>query len=432
VFGRGGEEALELRAAGIPFEVVPGVTSAIAAPAYAGIPVTYREYNTTLTLVTGHEDERKEEGRTDWAALSKLAQAGGTLVLMMGVKHLGRHLASLRAHGLAGDTPAALVRWGTFPQQRELFGTAETLAEQAHAAQLKPPAVCVVGRVVGLHEALSWFTPGPLAGRKVLLTRAAEQSAATSDALAALGAQVFLLPAIEIAPPLDPRPLRQAVASLARYDWVALTSANGARAFLDELRSQGKDARALAGLRLACVGEATAQVLRAASLTPDLIPPQATGLSLGQTMGASLSPGARALAPLAEAAGPDLPDALRAAGVEVEVVCAYRSVPPIPDPHGPILDLKTGKLDAALFASPSAVKNLAQMVAPDRLCDLLSPLVVACIGPTTARAAQALGVRVDLVPAQTTAAGMVEALASHLAAHPKEEPHAAPSLPAPR
>lgn len=406
VFGRGGEEAEALRAAGVGFEVVPGVTSAIAAPAYAGIPVTHRDCNTALAIVTGHEDPRRPEGRTSWEALARLANAGGTLLILMGSKNLSRNMGFLQEHGVPPETPAALVRWGTLPRQRALVAQVGTLAAEAEAAQVGPPAVCVVGGVAALQGSLSWYVPGPLEGRRVLLTRADE---ASEEALRALGAAPVLWPTLEVRPPLDPGPLSAALGELGRFDWLAVSSANGARAVLEGLWARGLDARALGGVRVACVGEATAAALAQGGVRAELVPARATGAALAEAL---LGQGAaRVLVAQAEAAQPALVEGLRGGGAAVEAVIAYRAQA-LPAPPGALSLLLEGEVDAALFASPSALRAVAEALPAGRvLGEVLGRSAVVCIGPTTAAEAAALGVRVDVIPAATSAVAMVEALA---------------------
>ena len=277
VFGRGGEEAEELAAAGIPFEVVPGVTSAVAVPAYAGIPVTHRRYTTLVTFITGHEDPTKEASTIPWAALG---QNPGTLVFLMGVKNLAENCRRLVDAGRAAETPAAVIQSGTTLTQRTVVGTLATIAARAQEADIKPPAVLVVGGVVELAETLKWWENRPLWGKTAVVTRSRDQASRLVDLLNAAGARCLEVPTIEIMPPADFAPLDAALQHLSRYEWVIFTSANGVRAFMDRLFHMGQDVRVLGRARLAVIGPATAEALRGYGLVADVVPDtfQAEGL----------------------------------------------------------------------------------------------------------------------------------------------------------
>jgi len=269
IFGRGGEEAEVLFNDGIGFEIVPGVTSAIAAAAYAGIPLTHRKLASTVAFVTGHEDPQKEETGIDW---SSLATGIGTLVFFMGVKNLPNISKSLIEHGKPPQTPVALIRWGTTPAQKTVTGTLETIVEKARAAGLKAPAIIVVGDVVNLRPSLKWFEDRPLLGKKIVVTRAREQASDLVRLLAGQGAECLEYPTIKIMPPEDPKPLAQAVRNLSVYDWIVFTSVNGVIYFFEQLFADGKDVRALGQLQTAAIGPATAERLREYGLTSDIVP----------------------------------------------------------------------------------------------------------------------------------------------------------------
>ncbi|HEY6839200.1 MAG TPA: uroporphyrinogen-III C-methyltransferase, partial [Geobacteraceae bacterium] len=269
IFGRGGEECEALVAAGIPFEVVPGVTAAVAAAAYAGIPLTHRGVATSVSFVTGHESPEKETSQIDWPALSL---DGGTLVFYMGVKNLGQITANLVAHGRPPETPVALIRWGTRPEQEVLTGTLATIAELARAASFKAPAITVVGEVVGLREKLRWFDNRPLFGRGILVTRAADQAGEFSAMLTELGARVYEAPTITIVPPLDYAELDRAIGELAGFAWLIFTSVNAVRFFFTRLSELGRDSRALGSCRVCAVGPQTAASLASYGVRADLVP----------------------------------------------------------------------------------------------------------------------------------------------------------------
>lgn len=409
VFGRGGEEALALVAAKVPFEIIPGVTSAVAAPGYAGIPVTHRGLASSFAVITGHEDPAKKESALDW---SRLATGVDTLVFLMGVGNLAHIVEQLVAHGRPADTPVALVRWATTPRQQTVSGTLANIVDKVRATGLKPPAVTVVGQVAGLREQLRWFESLPLFGQRVLVTRTREQASILSTRLYALGAEPIELPTIRVAPPEDWTPLDKAIAALPRYDWIVFTSVNGVRYFWQRLTLAGLDARALHGVRLAAIGPATAEALAIHGLQADYVPHE----YVAEAVAAGLENvrGQRVLLPRADIARPALADLLREGGAEVIQVSAYRTLLP---------EIDTGKLHKLLarvnvitFTSSSTVQNLATLAAKAGL-DLLRALehtTVACIGPITRQTAQELGLTVHVVATEYTIDGLVEALVSHL------------------
>jgi uroporphyrinogen III methyltransferase/synthase len=405
VFGRGGEEALALTQAGIAFEVVPGVTSAVAAPAYAGIPVTHRGLASSVAIVTGHEDPAKDEPALDWA---RLATGVDTLVFLMGVGNLPEIVEALLAHGRPASTPVAVVRWGTLPDQQTVSGTLADIVDKVRETGLKPPAVTVVGAVAALRDRLRWFEAQPLFGQRVLVTRTREQAGALSARLRALGAEAIELPTIRILPPDDWAPLDAAIAALTGLDWIVFTSANGAGHFWERLQAAGLDARALHGIRLAAIGPATAAELEAHGLRADFVPgeyvAEAVAAGLGEVRGL------RVLLPRADIARPALADFLRQAGAEVAEVAAYRTVRPEGDP-AELRKLLAG-VTVATFTSSSTVRNLADMArdAGLELAAALGQALIACIGPITAETARERGLAVHLVADEYTVDGLVEKL----------------------
>lgn len=402
VFARGAEEAAALAAAGVPYEVVPGITSAIAAPAYAGIPVTMRYSSTSVTIVTGHEDPTKDRADVDWEAI---ARVGGTIVVLMGVANLARISERLVAAGLAPETPAAAVRWGTRPDQTTVRATLATL----HLRELAPPSTIVIGDVAS--QDLDWFTARPLFGRTVAVTRTSGQAGELSGRLRSLGADVVEVPTIRIEEPADGgASLRDAVARVQEFDWVVLTSPNGARRFCAELR----DGRDLAGVRLAAIGPGTEAVLAQHHLRADLCPPRFVAESLLESFpeppGADAGRGAVLIA-RAEVARDVLPDGLRARGWRVEVVDAYRTRP------AEIDDAARARLsaaDAVTFTSASTVTNLVAAVGVEAV-----PPMVAAIGPVTAEAARRAGLSVAVEAAEHTIDGLVAAVCEWSASQPE-------------
>jgi uroporphyrinogen III methyltransferase / synthase len=415
VFGRGGEEAEALRHAGIPFEVVPGVTSPIAVAAYAGIPVTHRDHASLLTIATGHQawaPGAEEPGipNLPWEVLAK---QGGTLVFVMAVRQLAGVLAALVAAGLDPATPAALVQRGTLGSQRTVEGTAATLAARVRDAGIVPPAVLVVGTVVSLRAQVRWFEERPLFGRRVVVTRPREQAGELARALEDAGAEVVLFPTIAIVPPLDPARLDRAAAAAATYDWIVFTSSNGVRAFFTRFAAHGRDVRELAPVQLAAIGPETAAELERRMLRPAVVPSEYRAEGLLEALAGEDVRGRRVLLPRAAGARAVLPDALAARGATVDEVIAYRAVPP-PDADvaGLRAALAAGSLDALTFTSSSTVRHFVELVGRDA-ARALGRTVVACIGPVTAETAREEGLPVHVCPADYTAAALAAALVEH-------------------
>ncbi|MEO7556452.1 MAG: uroporphyrinogen-III C-methyltransferase [Acidimicrobiales bacterium] len=397
VFARGGEEAAALADAAVPFEVVPGITSAIAVPAYAGIPVTLRHSSTSFTVVTGHEDPDAAgtEGTVDWDAV---ARVGGTIVVLMGAARIGQIAARIIAGGRSPDTPVAAITWGTRPQQRTVRATLATIAE----CVVQAPATIVIGEVAA--QDLAWFDRRPLFGCTVVVTRARAQASGLSAALRAHGAEVVEIPTIVITEPDDGgAALRQAAADSAAgaYDWVVLTSANGAQRYLAALR----DARDLGGVNVAAIGPETAEVLRAGGVRADIVPDRFVAEALLEAFPDPGADGGRVLLARAAVARDMLPDGLRARGWTVEVVDAYRTV--AAEPAAELL-AAAAAADVITFTSSSTVERYLDVAGAERV-----PPIVACIGPITAATARARGLPVAVESAVHTVAGLVDALVAH-------------------
>jgi uroporphyrinogen III methyltransferase / synthase len=394
VFGRGGEEALALIAAGVHFEVVPGITSAVAVPAYAGVPVTHRGLSTSFTVVTGHS-RHAIDTETNWAAL---AATGGTIIVLMGVAHRAEIASQLMAGGLAPDTPVTAVWWGTRPEQM----TVRTNLGRLGLTPLEPPATIVVGAVAGLD--LAWYERRPLFGRRIVVTRAREQASDLAARLRALGAQPIEVPTIRIGAPADAgEALRKAAAALAagEYTWVVFTSPRAVEQVMPLLR----DARVLAGTGVAAIGPGTAAALRSRGVAADVVPSEYVAESLLEALPAGAG---RVLLPRAAVARDVLPDGLRARGWEVDVVEAYRTEPEVPSDAA---RAAAAAADAITFTSSSTVTNYLAVAGRDAV-----PALVACIGPVTAATARSAGLAVDLVADTHTIAGLVAALVGRLAA----------------
>ncbi|MEW5722722.1 MAG: uroporphyrinogen-III C-methyltransferase [Thermodesulfobacteriota bacterium] len=409
VFGRGGEEAEELAAAGVPFEVVPGVSSAVAAPAYAGIPVTHRRFTSNVGFITGHEDPDKPESALDW---SKIATAFGTLVFLMGVRNLPGLTSNLVQGGRDPATPAALVQWGTTPDQRTVVGRLDDIAEKARTLGIKPPAVLVVGGVVALRETLNWYETLPLFGRRLLVTRTREQAGALAAGLTALGADVIECPTIRLAPPEDWSPVDRALENLADFHWLVLTSPNGVDFFFHRLREKGRDARALGGLKVAAIGPATADKLEAYGLRADLVPAEYVAEGLAAALAAAGVAARRVLLARAAEARDVLPRELAAAGAVVTEVPLYRALPPDSLTSAAEQALDQGRLDLATFTSSSTVTNLMRLLG-GRADRFRAEVPAACIGPITAGTAEAAGLRVVVKAPEYTVDGLIKAVARY-------------------
>jgi len=393
VFGRGGEEAIYLHARGVPAVVIPGIPAALAGPAYAGIPITHRHVATTCTWVTGHEDPTKDQTQVEYAPLAALASRGGTLCFYMGMGRLPGILAQLRAHGLAGETPAAVVQWGTLPRQRSVRGTVDDLEAKVQAAGLSSPAIIVVGAAAGLDEpALQWFESRPLHGRTVAVTRTRQQASALRRKLEDRGASVLETPTIAIEPPEDRAAVRAAVRSLPDYDWLVLTSPNGVAGLAEALDELGLDARHLHGVRIATVGRATTEALgERLRLRPDFVPEE----SMGEALAAELIAehpvaGQRFLLLRADIARPALREKLIEAGAEVDDVALYHTRPIEQAPEALVDALAAGEVDWITFTSGSTARNLHAMLGEEAAARL-SAVRLASIGPTTSAALRELG-----------------------------------------
>ena len=417
IFGRGGEEALALIEAGLPFEVVPGVTSGVAAPAYAGIPVTHRNVSTSVVFVTGHEDPTKGRSDVDWA---RIAKGADTLVLYMGVGRLKEISTELVAAGRSPETPVACVRWGTVPEQRTVTGTLEDIAERVAEADLKPPAITVVGDVVALREAgLDWYERRPLFGRRVVVTRARAQAGELSVELERLGAEVCEFPTIQIRAPEDFGPLDAAIRDLDSFGWIVFTSVNGVEAFLERLWHHGLDLRAVPRrAKGAAIGPATAQRIEEVGLRVDVVPEEYRAEALIEVLETDSIAGKRVLIPRAKVAREILPDKLREAGAEVVVPPAYESAPSSEGKNELARRIGAGEVDCVTFTASSTVENFVGAFGPGEAVGLLAETRVVCIGPITAETARGHGLRVDTEAEEYTIPGLVEAVVDLFAADP--------------
>jgi uroporphyrinogen III methyltransferase/synthase len=416
IFGRGGEEAEELVKAGIPFEIVPGVTSAIAAPAYAGIPLTHRQFTSTVAFVTGHEDPTKDESGIDWSALAK---GVGTLVFLMGVKNLPNIVARLRQNGRPAETPAALVRWGTTTRQQTVTGTLENIESRAKAAGIKAPAIIVVGEVVTLRDTLRWFENRPLLGKRIVVTRARAQASDLIERLSLLGAECLQCPTIEVASPDSWELLDRAIADLDQYHWIVFTSVNGVRFFFERLFQQGRDARSLGHLQTAAIGPATAEQLRRFGLNTDILPKTYQAESVVEAFAQVPVKGQNVLLPRAKEARAILPEELRRMGARVDEVVAYQTLSAADEDRSLVDALENGAVDMITFTSSSTVRNFRSMLPPEQeLAALMKNTAVACIGPITAETATSLGFKVDITAQEFTIDGLCKAVVDYFGATP--------------
>jgi len=405
IFGRGGEEAQALIDADLPFEVVPGVTSAIAAPAYAGIPLTHRQYTSTVAFVTGHEDPNKAESSINWRAL---AQGIGTLVFFMGVKNLPRIVDQLTKHGMPPDKPVALVRWGTTPRQTTVAGTLADIVDRVKKVGLKPPALIIVGDVVGLRAQMQWFEKRPLMGKRIVVTRAREQASDLVARLAALGADCLEFPTIKIAPPDDWSPLDRALDDLAKYDWLIFTSVNGVEFFFQRLFALDRDVRALGHLRTGAIGPATAAHLAAFGLKSDILPDNYRAEGVVAAFQKETLTGRRVLLPRAREARSVLPVELTRMGAQVDEITVYHTLP-VSENSDQLLELlQNGQVDLITFTSSSTVKNFHALLPEDNRQALLQDVTLASIGPITSDTAAKLGFNVDLTAEIYTIPGLCQ------------------------
>ncbi len=409
IFGRGGEEASALAQAGIRFEIVPGVTSGHAAPAYAGIPVTHRDFSSSVTFVTGHEDPSKESS----VAWDKIATGAGTLVFFMGVRNLPEIVENLVRHGRDPNTPVALIQWGTYVRQEVLTGTLASIVRQVHSAGFAAPAITVVGEVVRLREQLKWFENRPLFGKRVLITRPKEQAEQFKTRLTELGAEVVLFPTIETREPASWEELDNAIRRVGEYQWLVFTSVNGVRNFLARFEALRGDIRELKGIKISAIGPATEKALRDWHLGVETIPDEFKAEGLVQSLRGKVLKGNRVLIPRAKVARDVLPDELRKQGAQVDVVEAYETV--IPQAYrsqlGQILEERF--LNMIVFTSSSTVLNLAEIMAPTSLPQVLAGTTVAAIGPITSKTAESVGLKVSVQPDRYTTPALIDAIVKY-------------------
>jgi uroporphyrinogen III methyltransferase/synthase len=426
VFGRGGEEAEELADAGVPFEVVPGVSSFVAVPNYAGIPLTHRGFCSRLTLITGHEDPAKEASQIDWA---QVAETPGTKVIMMGTERIGEIAETLVRNGMDATTPVAMIRWGTTGRQFSISGTLGTIAEVAANAQIGPPTVAVIGQVVNLRAKLNWFERRPLFGQRVVVTRTREQASQLSGQLQELGADVLEIPTIKIEPPTRRDGIVDALLELNSYDWLIFTSPNGVTTFFDYFFRRFHDMRDLGGARIAAVGPATANKLKELHLQVDLMPDEAIAASIAGAFAKYESIENLKICLLrAEVANSELPAGLEALGAIVDDIACYQTVPETEDSPGTAAGLLESGADWITFTSASTVEHFHARFDLSLLVKKFPHVKLACIGPETSKAVIALGLKPALEARQHTIDGLVKALVAAASLTDKERKKPRPVL----
>ncbi len=408
IFGRGGEEAEELAEAGVPFEVVPGISSTVAAPNYAGIPLTHRDFCSTYQVITGHEDPTKPDSGLDWAQIARMP---GTKVVLMGVERIRQIAAELVANGMAGKTPVAMVRWGTTGRQKTITGTLATIADVVDAEKFTAPAVTIIGDVVSLRKKLNWFERRPLFGRRVVVTRTREQASQLSRQLAEQGAEVMEIPTIKVVPPEDRQPLVEAMGALGEYDWVVFTSPNGVTAFFEYFFKAFDDIRVIGRLRFAAVGPATAAKLKELHLAVDAMPEEYVASKVAAAIAkVDGVENLRILCLRAEVAGPDLVAKLEELGAIVDDVACYRTVPETEDINGAAAKLIEEGADWVTFTSASTVENFHARFDLPALLKRFPSLKTLSIGPETSKALAALGLEPTAEAKPHNLDGMVKAL----------------------
>ena len=417
IFGRGGEEAEALSREGIEFEIVPGVSSSIAAPAYAGIPLTHRLFSSSFAVIPGYEDPSKKESTIEWA---KLATGVGTLVFLMAVKNIDVIARKLIEGGRPSDTPVAVIRWGTRADQTTLVGTLENISGLVKEKDIKPPAVMVVGDVVKLRESLKWYEKKPLFGHRILATR---EHAEGFELLEELGAEIIEFPTIEIVPPENYVELDASIDKIGTYDWLIFTSRNGVKYFFRRFFEKERDIRDLSGIKICTIGSKTAQEIKKYGIRVDLVPDEfrAEGLieaflqirdtkhGVQNNRGSKILQGIHFLLPRAEKGREIFPEKVRELGGVIDVPVTYRTIKP--ESRGKRLRrfLREGKISVATFTSASTFHNFMEITGNDAE-ELLKGVAIAVIGPVTARAVEKTGLHVDIIPGDATIDAMVEAI----------------------
>ena len=405
IFGRGGEEAEELVKEGIPFEIIPGITAASAATAYAGIPLTHRDFTASVAFITGHEREDTEYSKIHW---DKISTGIGTIVFYMGVKNLPYIVEKLIENGRSPETPVALIRWGTMPYQETVSGTLANIVEKVKEKKLKPPAIIVVGEVVKLRKTLRWFDVKPLFGKKIIVTRAREQASSLVEILEEEGAHVIEFPVIAITEPEDYSELDNAIKNIKKYNWIIFTSVNGVKFFLKRLRHHKKDVRILEGINICAIGPKTAKIFENFGIVPDFIPKKYQAEYIIEGMLKLGIKGKKFLLPRAKVARKILPQKIKEQGGEIDVVTVYETKMPDTNKSEVIELLKNKKIDYITFTSSSTVKNFVEMI--EKKLDLLKNVKLVSIGPITSNTLRDYGLSPSIEAKKFTIEGIKEAI----------------------
>ncbi len=409
-FGRGGEEAEELAAAKVPFEVVPGISSVVAVPNYAGIPLTHRDYSSGFTVVTGHEDPEKEEQNINWA---QVAKTPGTKIILMGTERMGEIGRRLIENGMAPETPVAMVRWGTLGKQKSIEGTLASIGKVIEDTHFSPPSVAIVGNIVALRQKLNWFEKRTLFGKRIVVTRTREQASDLAKEFSDRGAEVLEIPTIKIGPPTDPKDLADAMIGLNSYDWLVFTSPNGVAAFFEYFFRAFDDMRDIGGVRIAAVGPATAAKLKELHLKVDLMPEEYVSKKIAEAFKKFESiENLNILLLRAEVANSDLPKQLEEMGAIVDDVAVYKTSPETEDLTGTAARLMETGADWITFASASSVENFHKRFDLPALMKKFPHIKIASIGPETSKPLNALGCKPTVEPHQHTMEGLVRAIES--------------------
>jgi len=403
VFGRGGEEAEALAEAGVPFEVVPGVTSAIGVPAYAGIPVTHRDFTSSVAFVTGHEQDERGGAPPDWSALSKI----GTLVFLMAYGNLAPIVEKLIEAGLDPKTPAAMIEWGTLPRQKTAFSDLAGIGASVQRVGIRPPTILVIGRVVGLRDKIDWFEKRPLLGKRILVTRSRAQAGELAKLLEQEGAEVVEVPTIEIKPPRSWKALDQAIRRIAGYDWIVFTSVNGVAAFFERMKKQGADVRALKGVRLAVVGPSTARAIAERGIAVDCVAKEFQAEGLLKALSRHKLAGKRVLVCRAQEGREVLIEGLKKLKARVTLVEAYRSLMPRSGDLPKILP------DLMTFTSSKIAENFGELIRQCKDAAAWKKIPVATIGPVTTKTAKRLGFNVAGPSRHATLTSLVSLIKEH-------------------
>lgn len=400
VFGRGGEEAEELFEESIEFESVPGITSAIAVPNYAGIPVTHRNLTSTFTVITGHEDPLKENTQVNW---ERLAQDPGTLIFLMGVGHLPQIVEQLVRFGKSSSTPVGVIRWGTRPEQEVVIGTLENVVSEVEKAGLKSPAIIIVGDVVKMRPILSWFEKKPLFGKRILVTRAREQASYFSELIEKAGGEAIEVPTIKIASPSDKTPLINAIKSASNYNWIIFTSVNGVKAFFDEMKINHIDIRSLGNVKICAIGPKTKEILEAKGLIVDVMPEKFVAESVLESLKPLINPGEKILLPRSDLARTILVDVLKEMKAEVDEVIAYQTVKENLVDDELLEKLNNKSIQIITFTSSSTVHNLMDLI-KDK--SILEGIILASIGPVTSNTLKEYGLKPQIEAKEYTIDGL--------------------------